>query len=217
MKGQRAVIAVLCAIVALPLAVVAVVVAARSSTGQTAFVTADQGPYRGSEPPGRNPLPSFSLRGYRGNRVTSESLHGRVVVLTFLDSHCTDACPIIASVVARTIEKLSAQERRQVKAVGITTDPRDDTPATVERFLRRRHAVGELEYLLGSEREMRRLWNAFHVLSSLETGSHEVHSAPVRIYSRDGLWVATLHAGADLTESNLLHDIRTALESARSP
>lgn len=158
-------------------------------------------------------MPAFSLRGYRGNEVASEKLRGRVVVLTFLDSHCTDACPIIASVVARTMEELTAQERPQVEAVGITTDPRDDAPASVERFLRRRRAVGDLEYLLGSERELRRLWDAFHVLSSLETGSHEVHSAPVRIYDRDLVWVATLHAGADLTESALLHDIRTALRA----
>jgi cytochrome oxidase Cu insertion factor (SCO1/SenC/PrrC family) len=109
------------------------------------------------------------------------------------------------------MEKLTAQEGRQVKAVAITTDPRGDTPASVRRFLSRRHAGGEIEYLLGSEGELRKLWKTFHVLSSLESGSHEMHSAPVRIYDRDLIWVATLHAGADLTESALLHDIRTAL------
>jgi hypothetical protein len=33
----------------------------------------------------------------------------------------------------------------------------------------------------------------------------------VRIYDREGVWVATLHAGVDLSEDNLLHDIRAAL------
>jgi hypothetical protein len=57
------------------------------------------------------------------------------------------------------------------------------------------------------------VWNEFQVLSSLESGHDTLHSAPVRIYDRRGMWVATLHAGADLTEANLAHDIRVALGS----
>ena len=45
----------------------------------------------------------------------------------------------------------------------------------------------------------------------LESGEDTLHSAPVRIYDRDGVWVAMLHAGVDLSENNLLHDIRAAL------
>jgi len=33
------------------------------------------------------------------------------------------------------------------------------------------------------------------------------HSAPLRIYDRSVVWVATLHAGVDLSEENLLHDL----------
>jgi hypothetical protein len=58
---------------------------------------------------------------------------------------------------------------------------------------------------------MRTLWKRFQILSSLESGEDTLHSAPVRIYDRDGVWVATLHARADLSEDNLLHDIRSAL------
>jgi hypothetical protein len=49
------------------------------------------------------------------------------------------------------------------------------------------------------------------VLPSLDTGRDTLHSAPLRVYDRDGVWVATLHAGVDLSEENLLHDIRYAL------
>ena len=58
---------------------------------------------------------------------------------------------------------------------------------------------------------MRPLWERFQILSALESGEDTLHSAPVRIYDRGGVWVATLHAGADLSEANLLHDIRAAL------
>jgi cytochrome oxidase Cu insertion factor (SCO1/SenC/PrrC family) len=171
----------------------------------------DKGSYRGSKPPGRILLPAFELPSYRGGLVSADALRGRVVLLTLLDSQCTDACPILASVIARTIERLRPAERADVRAVAVTADPVEDTPASVRRFLRAQRAVGRLDYLVGTERELRPLWSALHLLPSLDTGQDNVHSAPLRIYSRDGVWVATLHAGVDLSEANLLHDIRYAL------
>lgn len=171
----------------------------------------DEGRYRGSEPPGRHELPRFSLRNYDGRRLNSNDLRGRIVVLTFLDSQCTDTCPILASQIGQTVGRLTPVERGEVVAVAISTDPREDTPASVRTFLGRQRALGKLLYLSGPEREMRTLWKRFQILSSLESGEDTLHSAPVRIYDRDGVWVATLHAGADLSEDNLLHDIRYAL------
>jgi hypothetical protein len=58
---------------------------------------------------------------------------------------------------------------------------------------------------------MKPLWQTFQVLSSFESGDPDTHSAPVRVYGRDGVWLATLHADADLTASSLVHDVRVAL------
>ena len=172
-----------------------------------------QGPYRGSKPPARYELPRFSLRNYDGREVVSADLHGRVVVLTFLDSQCTDVCPILASQIGGTIDRLSQAEREEVTAVAISTDPSEDTSASVRAFLRKQRALGRLLYLRGPESEMRSLWSEFQILASLESGEDTVHSAPVRIYDRESVWVATLHAGVDLNEANLLHDIRFALDA----
>ena len=170
-----------------------------------------EGSYRGSEPPVRMMLPRFELPSYRGGHISARDLKGQVVLLTLLDSQCTEACPILASVIARAVDRLNADEREQVRPLAITGDPAEDTPATVRRFLAARRAEGRLDYLLGSERELRPLWRELKLLPSLDTGQDTLHSAPLRIYGRDGVWVATLHAGADLSEENLLHDIRTAL------
>jgi hypothetical protein len=67
--------------------------------------------------------------------------------------------------------------------------------------------------LAGDERELRSLWTELQLLPSLDTGQDTLHSAPLRIYDREGVWVATLHAGTDLSEENLLRDIRTALDA----
>jgi cytochrome oxidase Cu insertion factor (SCO1/SenC/PrrC family) len=175
---------------------------------------AGSGPYRGSEVPGGITMRDFSLRNYDGRSVRSSDLAGRVTLLTFLDSQCTESCPVIAWTVARTIDALTPAERRGVRAVAISTDPAEDTKRSVYSFLEGNHALGRLLYLGGGEpeRELRRVWDDFDVLSSLESGEDTLHSAPVRIYDRSGEWVTTLHAGADLTEANLVHDIRVALD-----
>jgi protein SCO1/2 len=171
--------------------------------------------YRGSEPPAGIAMPRFTLRSYDRRPLRSTELRGRVTVLTFLDSQCTESCPVIAWTVARVIDRLTRAERKGVQAVAISADPAEDTKASVRRFLADNRAHGRLSYLGGGEpeRKLRKVWQAFQVLSSLESGEDTLHSAPVRVYDRSGTWVATLHAGADLTEANLVHDIRAAMST----
>jgi len=166
--------------------------------------------FRGSRPPARVELPSFSLRDADGERVTSADLSGMVVLVTFLDTKCTQACPIIGEQLREGLALLDEDERRNTAAVAISVHPDDDTPAAVRAFLRRHRVEGALRYLIGSEAELRPVWRAFQVLPALDSGSSDIHSAPVRIFDRDGIWVSTLHTGADLTPENLAHDVRTA-------
>jgi len=170
--------------------------------------------FRGSEPPEGINSPEFALRDHRGKLVRMRDLRGKAVAVTFLDSQCREACPVIATQVRRALELLSRSDRPQAVAVAITTDPHGDTRASVESFLRRHRAQGKLRYLIGSEAELRPVWRAFQVASSLDSGDSDVHSAPVRVFDGDGEWVSTLHAGADLTAANLAHDLSTALRGS---
>jgi cytochrome oxidase Cu insertion factor (SCO1/SenC/PrrC family) len=172
-------------------------------------------PYRGSIPPPGVDAPDFNLRSYRGGRVTMRALRGKVVLITFLDTDCKTKCPLIASAIGDGLRRLSAAERRQTVALALTVNPGSDTPASARSFLRRRHALG-LDFLLGTIREMRPVWRAFHVVAAAETGNADVHSADVRVFNRRGEWVSTLHLPPDLTPENLAHDIGVALQGGRS-
>lgn len=176
----------------------------------------DRGLYRGSEPPARIVMPDFVLRDYEGKEVSSESLLGGVVLLTFLDAQCEETCPVIAAQVAQTFARMDPDLRAKVTAVAISTDPEEDTTEAVRSFLRRTRAEGELRYLTRPAAAVKRLWGTFQILSSLESGADSMHSAPVRIYDARGVWVSTLHAGADLTDENLIYDLRVASEQGAS-
>lgn len=181
------------------------------SSGGSRLVQDPDRSYRGSNVPAGTFLPAFGLRNYTGELVRSESLRGKVVLVTFLESKCEEACPIIAAEIAQGLALLTAAERRQVAAVAVSTHPRDDTPANVRAFVRRHQLVGRLDYLIGSESELRPVWRKFHILSALESGDADTHSAPVRVFDPEGEWVTTLHPGVDLTPGNLAHDVRAAL------
>jgi len=167
--------------------------------------------YRGSSPPGGIGLPPFVLPDQHGTILDSRSLRGNVVLVTFLDSQCSESCPIIAAVIGRALTLLTADQRTKVTALAISTDPAEDTPASVLAFLRRHRAENALHYLVAPESELRPIWRDFQIASSLDSGDDSLHSAPVRIYDTRSTWVATQHAGADLSAESLAHDIRLAV------
>lgn len=172
----------------------------------------DAGAYRGSSPPAGLMLGDFSLRSFTGTPVSRKSLRGKVVALTFLESKCKEACPVIAAQVARGMELLSAGERGRIVAIAISTHPGDDTPESVRAFLSKQRAIGKLDYLVGTEAELRPIWKRFSVLSALDSGNADTHSASVRIFDRRGEWVSTLHPGVDLSPESFAHDVRRALD-----
>jgi protein SCO1 len=164
--------------------------------------------FRGSRPPQELTLPAFELRDDEGRLVRSTDLDGKAVAVTFLDVQCTDACPLIAAQVGQAMRALG--DRSDVEALAISVDPIRDTPAGIDRFLRRYRAKGGLRYLDGTVEELRPLWKSFAVAASHDTGDSNMHSAPVRVYDGEGHWRSTLHPGLDLTAANLAHDLRVA-------
>ncbi len=144
--------------------------------------------------------------------AVSPELRGKVVAVTFLDSQCTEACPIVAAQVGEAIRLLD-DDRSRVVAVAFSTDPVHDTPAGIRAFLTRFRARGELEYVDGTVAELRPVWKGFQILPSADTGNSNMHSVPVRVYDANGRWRSTLHPGVDLTPANLAHDLEAALDT----
>lgn len=200
----------------IPLIAFVVVQLTRTDHQGPAALATSSSPYRGSSPPRGVHAPDFSLRSYRGGRVRMRDLRGKVVLVTFLDTKCTDKCPIIASQIGAALPLLPPSARRRVAALAISVDPRVDSPRSVRRFLRSRRALGRLDFLLGSIKQLRPIWKAFYVVAAAQTGSANSHSADARIFDQRGIWVSTLRPGVDLTPRNLAHDLLTALRRSRS-
>jgi cytochrome oxidase Cu insertion factor (SCO1/SenC/PrrC family) len=81
------------------LAAAAVLVVSRNDSDGNSGLRA--GAFRGSEPPAGIRVPDFTLRSYTGQRVNGRDFRGRVLLVTFLESRCKEACPIITCGVRR--------------------------------------------------------------------------------------------------------------------
>jgi cytochrome oxidase Cu insertion factor (SCO1/SenC/PrrC family) len=197
----------------LAIMLVAVLSACGGDGSQTAAVGPAQGAYRGSEPPRGIPMPEFVLRDVlSGERINSDGLRGNAVLVTFLDTDCTDKCPLIASAVGDALRLLPGSVRERTRALVISVNPVIDTPKSVRRFLRERQAQA-ITYLSGSVADLKPIWKRFGVVSAYETGNADTHSADVRVFNPEGVWVSTQHSGVDLTPANLVHDVELALRS----
>lgn len=136
------------------------------------------------EAPGRvtpsRAVPPTALVNYDGRRVSLASLRGRALLVTFVYAHCPDTCPLIVSKL-RTAQALLGSARSRLQIVAVSTDPAQDTPTVVRRFLSRRGMLGRMDYLLGPASKLHRVWAAWGVGAKRVSPKPEdvEHSAPV--------------------------------------
>ncbi len=161
--------------------------------------------FRGTQPPEGLTMPDAAY-------AVAPELRGKTVAVTFLDTQCTEACPVVAAQIGDAI-RLLGDDRSRVAAVAFSVDPIHDTPAGIRAFLSRFRAQGQIRYVDGAVSELRPVWKGFQIQPSIDTGDSNLHSVPVRVYDAEGRWRSTLHPGVDLTPANLANDLEAALDT----
>lgn len=153
------------------------------------------------------PAAPLELRDSHGRRVNLEEDRGKAVLLTFIYTHCPDTCPLIVSHLRTALAELGPKAR-EARVIAVSTDPRGDTPANVDKFVKARGMAGKMEYLIGSRRELEKVWRAWGV--AVEPGGGEAeglvgHSALV--YGIDGAGKVTTIYAANFKPAEIAHDV----------
>lgn len=91
-------------------------------------------PAYGTWLPPQRPIEDFRLTDSDGQPFTRAGLEGRVSLVYFGYSHCSDECPDTLAMLARVRR---AAKRARLQVLFVTIDPRRDTPAVLARYLRR--------------------------------------------------------------------------------
>ncbi len=131
---------------------------------------------------GERRAPDFRLRDQTGHVASIDSERGRVIALTFLDSHCRQACPIEGRLLAQTERAVGAGTRFGVVVVSI--DPWADTTRSARVFAAKSRWT-HWQWLLGSEAQLRPVWNSYHI-GVLKTPRDIAHSAVVYLIDGNG-------------------------------
>jgi protein SCO1/2 len=150
-------------------------------------------------PPGLR-APDFELRDQDGERISMRALRGRPVMVTFLYTTCEDTCPAQAQTVRGALDELG----HDVPAIAIAVDPPRDTPERARAFLAKQRATGRLDFVLGTQAELRPLWEGFAIQPQTVTQEHQARFTLVdaRGLQRVG------YPGSQATPERLAHDLR---------
>lgn len=135
---------------------------------------------------GSRPAPRFALRDQNGALVSLRSLHGRPVLLTFLDSQCTSSCPIEGRQLGSIMRRLSAARRPTIVVVSV--DQAGDTPRGIRRALAKWHLRGPwaIHWLnASSSAQLASVWRRYDVRVE-PTSNDIVHSLALYLIDRHG-------------------------------
>jgi protein SCO1/2 len=138
--------------------------------------------------------------------VSLAAQRGKLVLVTFLYTHCPDVCPLIAQNLNAALRALPASQRDGVRVIAVSVDPKGDTPAAVRRFRKRLQLLPQFDYLIGTRPQLRKVWAAWSVLSVQDGPALVDHVAYTALVDRSGK--ERVLYGAQVQAKQVIHDLR---------
>jgi protein SCO1/2 len=138
--------------------------------------------------------------------VDLKQFRGKAVLVTFIYTHCPDICPLIVSHLHAAQAELGP-EAGKLQIIAVSTDPRGDKPKAVAAFLKKHEMTDRMEYLVGSEKQLERVWADWNIIAKPSpTGRDRVeHSALIYGVSAGGK-ITTLYP-SNFSPSQIVHDV----------
>ena len=172
--------------------------------------------------------PSFALIDHLERPTSSDAFDGKVVVASFIYTHCRDFCPLLSARMQALQERLRREGLLgdRVQLLSFTVDPARDTPEVLREYAERHRADPQAwRFLTGPEHEVVPLIVKGFFLGvqpvpvqaeSEEGGHHERSSYDVmhsnRIVLIDRQWrVRAYYDGLELDLDQVVQDVRALL------
>ena len=98
------------------------------------------------------PVPDFTLANQDGKPVSSQDLEGHPVVFALIYSTCRDTCPAQVQTIKGAVEDV---ENPDVRVIGISVDPANDTAKRAQSFLLKQGSCEQVLDAIAREVESR--------------------------------------------------------------
>jgi protein SCO1/2 len=190
---------------------VAALVVAAAATAASASARAPRDTFAGATIEQPAALPDFALRDQNGRLVELAGQHGKLVLLTFLYTHCPDVCPLTAQNLSLAVGSLG-KAGRDVRVLAVSVDPAGDTPKSVRRFVRDHRLSPQFHYLTGTGAQLSPIWHAYDVTAVRNPGDDVDHTLYVLLVDRTGKGRVIYDATA--RPATIAHDLRLLLRDS---
>jgi cytochrome oxidase Cu insertion factor (SCO1/SenC/PrrC family) len=138
-------------------------------------------------PPKR--APGFTLVDQNGRSISLSSFRGRVVVLEFMDPHCTDFCPIVSEEFLKADRDLGA-EASQVVFVAVNVNQYHAGVADMMAFSKEEGLTGlpSWHFLTGPVPRLRKVWQDYGVeVQAPSPNADIIHTSIVYFIDKKGV------------------------------
>lgn len=130
------------------------------------------------------PAPEFDLINYTGERITNDTLKGKLVLVSFAYTSCPDVCPMLFSRYMGVQKEFAEAIGQDVELVFISVDPEVDTPERLKSHVEVMR--GKWFFLTEDLATMQDVWTGFRVRVEKE-GALVGHSNLTYLIDEQGL------------------------------
>ena len=154
------------------------------------------------------PAPALALTTQQGDRLALGDLGGKVVLVTFIYTSCTDACPLLTGKLAGVRDNLGAEFGSSVHFLSVTTDPERDTPDVLREYGGRFRAdPAGWAFLTGTPAEVAEVTGAYGIFVRRTPRGDVDHSFLTSLIDRHGT-LRVQYLGTRFNPDELLADLR---------
>ena len=128
--------------------------------------------------------PDIRLTNQFGQPMSLSQFRGRVVILAFTDSECTNVCPLTTQSMVLAKELLG-KAGNNVQLLGVDANPDATSVADVLSYSRTHAMVNQWDFLTGSLAQLKETWSAYHIAVQIQAGQID-HTAALYVISQQG-------------------------------
>ncbi len=118
---------------------------------------------------GTSPAPGFRLVNQFGQPMSLSQFRGKVVLLGFEDSECTNVCPLTTQSMVFAKELLG-KAGSSVQLLGVDANPDAVAVSSVLAYSRAHAMVNQWDFLTGSLAQLKKVWSDYHIAVQVQNG-----------------------------------------------
>ena len=154
----------------------------------------------------------IELTRANGDSFRLSEMRGKVVLLFFGYTSCPDVCPTTLAELKQALEKLGAENAKQVQVLFVTVDPQRDTPERIQEYVD--HFNQDFIGLSGTESNLANVWKNYGVFretveSASAAGYVVNHTARVTLIDQAGNMRVSF--AFDTPVKDIVHDLKLLL------